>query len=791
MSAMFRPPVTASRPIGWRQVLGFDQPATGGEARFWAGLRGQQLAVLNRHAPLAAGLVLLDLVALGVVLRDGGDPVFAVAWGVVIGGLAGLWSLRWVRGRRLPVALEATPRQFWGLSAEVACFGIAWAAMMLHQLPMVTAENQLVLALISANVATVCGLSAASLPVCSIVLVSCTAAATLYGLPYWSPLATPLTWLGFLGLTIFVTRTILVSTSDLMARARSDADQDQARATIGSLLGELETHGTDWLIEVDANGRLTHASPRLCQASGRSQAALLDMALVGLIGPDRRDPAVRGAVRKLGAIFAERRAFTNLVVPVAVRGELRWWSISGTPLNDGGRFAGFRGVGTDVTEARRAEDRIVELARYDPLTGLANRALVRETIAAELPGGCALLFVDLDRFKLVNDTLGHLAGDRLLREVATRLRHVAGEGARIGRLGGDEFAVVLVSPSPARAERLARAIVDSLSRPYDLEGQSVSIGASVGYAMSPEDGATVDTLLRCADLALYEVKRSGRGAACRFATALQLRAEERRVLEVDLMQALDRGELSLAFQPIVEASDERIVGFEALLRWTHPVLGMIAPLKFIPVAEDTGAIIRIGEWVLREACAWAARWPEDIRIAVNLSPLQFEDADLPRVIAQALAENGIAPDRLELEITESVFLAERSSTMAMIARLKALGVRFALDDFGTGYSALGYLRKAEFSRIKIDRSFVQRAAECESESTAIIQAIVALANSLGMATTAEGTETRAEFEACRSLGCGQVQGYLFGHPMPPEAATALVAPALVVRTKQAALVTTD
>ena len=775
MSAMFRPPVPVSKAIGWRQVLGFDQPGTGAEASFWAQVRGRQIAALNRNVPFNVALMLVNLGVLAFVLQASADPLLVIAWGTVIGGLAGLWTLRWLRNRRLGVPRHASPALFWTISAEVACFGIAWAALMLHLLPMVTAENQIILALLSANAMAVCGLSAATLPVCGIILVGAIAAATMLGLPYWSPLATPLVCLSFVSLATVIARGILVSSGELMVRLRSDAEQDQASATIGLLLGEFEAHGSDWLIEVDATGRLTRASPRLCQASGRSEAALLDMALVGLIGPDRRDPAVRGAVRKLGMIFTERRAFSNFVVPVTVRGELRWWSISGTPLNDSGRFAGFRGVGTDVTEARRAEDRIVELARYDPLTGLANRALMRETIAAELPGGCALLFVDLDRFKLVNDTLGHLAGDRLLREVATRLRHAAGEGARIGRLGGDEFAVVLVSPSLRRTERLARAIVDSLSRPYDLEGQSVSIGASVGYAMGPEDGATVDVLLRCADLALYEVKRSGRGSACRFAAALQLRAEERRVLEVDLMQALDRGELSLAFQPIVEASDERIVGFEALLRWTHPTLGLIAPLKFIPVAEDTGAIIRIGEWVLREACAWAARWPEDIRIAVNLSPLQFEDADLPRVIAEALRDNGIAPDRLELEITESVFLAERSSTMAMIARLKALGVRFALDDFGTGYSALGYLRKAEFSRIKIDRSFVQRAAECESESTAIIQAIVALANSLGMATTAEGTETRAEFEACRSLGCGQVQGYLFGHPMPPEAATALVA----------------
>ena len=252
------------------------------------------------------------------------------------------------------------------------------------------------------------------------------------------------------------------------------------------------------------------------------------------------------------------------------------------------------------------------------------------------------------------------------------------------------------------------------------------------------------------------------------------RAVERRALEHDLARALDRGELSLAFQPIVDAADERIVGFEALLRWTHPTLGNVPPAKFIPVAEDTGLIVRIGAWVIEQALACAARWPAHLGLAVNLSALQFDDPRLPDTIARALARHGIAPERLELEITESVFLNERPATAAMIARLKALGVRFALDDFGTGYSSLGYLRKAEFSRIKIDRSFVQRAAADESESTAIIQAIVALAANLGMTTTAEGTETRAEFEACRALGCGQVQGYLFGRPMSAADADALV-----------------
>jgi predicted signal transduction protein with EAL and GGDEF domain len=321
---------------------------------------------------------------------------------------------------------------------------------------------------------------------------------------------------------------------------------------------------------------------------------------------------------------------------------------------------------------------------------------------------------------------------------------------------------------------VADAIIAAMAAPFAIDGQPVRIGASIGYALGPVDGATNDRLLKSGDFALYEAKSRGRGIACRYLPEQRERAEERRLLEADLATALERNELALAFQPIVDAKDERITGFEALLRWNHPVLGIIPPMRFIPLAEESGQIVAIGHWVIATACAWAARWPAQVRVAVNLSPAQIGDPDLVAVVERALTDNGIDPARLELEITESLFLDEKAMTIETLAALRALGVRFALDDFGTGYSALGYLHKAAFSRIKIDRSFVSRALQPNGEASAIIQAIVTLAHSLDMATTAEGTETRAEFELCRSLGCEQVQGYLFGRPMPPEEATALV-----------------
>lgn len=783
MTAMFRPPIAAASAIGWRQMLGFGQEAgDAADARFWARVRGTQLAVLNRYVPFNVGLMMLNLGALAWVLRDAANPGFVAAWAIIVAALALVWVARWQSARSTEAPETATQGHFWLISAEVASFGVLWGALMLHMLPLVDLPTQAVMVVLSIVAMGACSFAAVLLPVCGATLVLTIAVATFAGLPADSPLATPLVGMAFASFTLLALRGIMVTSFAMMARMRTQQAHAEASAVIGLLLNEFEAHGSDWLLEVDDQARLTHVSPRLCEVSGRTREALLCMPLINLLGHDRRNPAVRGAVRMLARHFTRRVAFRDVVVPVSVRNELRWWSLTGTPkFTADGSFAGFRGVGSDVTETRRASDRIAELARYDPLTGLANRALVRSSVseglarAARRKASCALLFIDLDRFKQVNDALGHHAGDGLLREVAVRLRTIAGSTPVVGRLGGDEFAIVAEGCSPRRAERIAKAIVDAMSRPFDLDGQTVTVGASVGYALGPGDGACVDTLLRAADLALYEVKGSGRGAACRFVPELQARAEERRSLERDLAQALDHGELSLAFQPIVEASDERIVGFEALLRWTHPRLGNIPPVKFIPIAEDTGLIGRIGDWVLHEACAWAARWPDDIIVSVNLSALQFDDANLPRTIRRALADNGLAPARLELEITESVFLEDRPATTAVIERLKALGVRFALDDFGTGYSSLGYLRKADFSRIKIDRSFVQRAATDAGASTAIIQAIVSLANSLGMATTAEGTETRAEFEACRALGCGQIQGYLFGRPMPPEEATALVA----------------
>jgi diguanylate cyclase (GGDEF)-like protein len=385
---------------------------------------------------------------------------------------------------------------------------------------------------------------------------------------------------------------------------------------------------------------------------------------------------------------------------------------------------------------------------------------------------CAVLLLDLDRFKQVNDTLGHPAGDALLKQVAQRLERAIGQDGQVGRLGGDEFQVIV----PGRIKRaqlgqFATGIIHTLSQPYVIEGQRVVIGVSVGIALAPDDGTTSEELIRNVDLALYAAKDQGRGRFHFFTRDLHAEAEARGRMERDLRDAIAQGQLELYYQPVVSTATEKITGFEALLRWEHPQKGWIPPGKFVETAEDSGLIAQIGEWALRTACHDLARWPEDVRVAVNVSPLQFANPQLPAIVTSAIAQAGIHPSRLELEITESVFLNDDEGTDAMFAALKRVGVRLALDDFGTGYSSLGYLKKAPFDKIKIDQSFVRGATQPGSRNGAIIAAITSLAQTLGMDTTAEGVETLDELDLVRLHGCSHVQGFIYERPMSTAAAT--------------------
>ncbi len=439
------------------------------------------------------------------------------------------------------------------------------------------------------------------------------------------------------------------------------------------------------------------------------------------------------------------------------------------PMHGGGWVA----THEDITSRVRAEAKLSHMALHDALTNLPNRLFLRDELENRLTHLAqhqkfAILCLDLDNFKSVNDTLGHPSGDNLLCQVAIRLRNCLREGDIVVRLGGDEFAILQTNISqPAETTALMSRIIEVISAPFDLDGHQVVIGVSIGVALAPSDAADPDQLLKMADMALYRAKAEGRGTYRFFEPEMDARMQARRAMEIDLRKAVQKGEFELYYQPLVNLETEQISGLEALIRWNHPERGLVPPSDFIPLAEETGLIIPIGEWVLRQACQEAARWPSHISIAVNLSPVQFKSTSITQTVVNALARSGLSAGRLELEITESVLLLNTNNVIDALHQMRAIGVRISMDDFGTGYSSLSYLRSFPFDKIKIDRSFVHELSSSE-DSMAIIRAVAGLGSSLGMRTTAEGVETREELDYLRREGCTEAQGYYFSKARPAK-----------------------
>ena len=453
---------------------------------------------------------------------------------------------------------------------------------------------------------------------------------------------------------------------------------------------------------------------------------------------------------------------------VAKAADGRVFSIVNKPIAGGGWIA----THEDISDRQRAEERIVHMARHDALTDLPNRTMFRERLEYELKrikrgDALAVLCLDLDHFKSVNDTLGHPVGDELLKVVAERLRRCIREPDTIARLGGDEFAIVMTGMhAPTDPVALAKRIREAIIKPYILDGHQILADISIGISLAPIDAAEPDLLLKNADMALYGAKADGRGTYRFFEPEMDARMKARRELDMDLRKALANGEFGLHYQPLVNIQNNEITAFEALLRWNHPVRGLVPPAEFIPIAEETGLIIPLGEWVLQGACQETANWPTNIKVAVNLSPVQLNSRNFTEVVVNALASSGMSANRLQLEITETVLLQNTFNTLATLQKLRALGVQIALDDFGTGYSSLSYLRSFPFDKIKIDRSFIQDLMS-GTEPLAIVHAIAGLAKSLNMISTAEGVETKQQLEALQALGCVEMQGYLFSQARPP------------------------
>ncbi len=613
-----------------------------------------------------------------------------------------------------------------------------------------------------------------TVPLSSILFISSASAAIICG---WLYLASPHLALASLAIAVLLISGCLMTGRSFIDKRVAEARLIEKSEVVSLLLKEFEDTGADWLWQTDTSRRITHVSPRFAHAIGQPPEQIEGKPFLQLVaGESWKSGKFSTALHELAEKLKRRDSFSNMLVPVQINGENRWWELSASPkLDDNGMFHGFRGVGSDITEQRESADKISHMARFDTLTRLPNRLQLTDAVQMALQtaekwnGRCGFMMLDLDRFKAVNDTLGHPVGDRLLARVSDRLRSIMTDNELCGRLGGDEFAIVVNDASDTQyMELLAKKIIDTLSRPYEVDQHTLYIGASVGTAIGPRDGRTVEMLMRSADLALYRSKDQGGGAFTHYEPKLHVQAEERRVMEMALRKALENDELLLNYQPVVSADSGGVVGFEALLRWNSPQFGSVSPVKFVPLAEEARLIVPIGEWVMRTACKEAMKWPSTVKVAVNVSADQLTEVNFLSMVISALEESGLPPNRLEIEVTESIFMHEGNGAAAMLDQIIALGINLSLDDFGTGYSSLGYLRKTRFSTIKVDRSFVQGAAKNAPESLAIIRAVVAMADALGMATTAEGAETAEEVQMIRRLGCSKIQGYYFGRPMIAE-----------------------
>ncbi|QDZ11215.1 putative bifunctional diguanylate cyclase/phosphodiesterase [Devosia ginsengisoli] len=574
-------------------------------------------------------------------------------------------------------------------------------------------------------------------------------------------------------LTVFTFVMVVISlnhAAGFVAHRASETQLKERGEIIGLLLREFEQSKSDWIWGFDADGAINRMSAGFTTATGVAEEALVGADFVHFLRciTPPNDPLMA----HLEQDVLEQQTFQDIELQVTADGRECWWSLTGKPaFDEGGNYLGYIGTGSDVTERKLAERRITMLAHHDPMTGLLNRTKFTEQLNScvarlERYGTpFSVMFLDLDQFKSVNDSRGHMAGDRLLTQVARRIQGLVRENDLVARLGGDEFAVIL--PNDCNVDSvgpLAARMIEEIKQVYVIDDEQINIGVSIGIAMAPMNGTRPDQILRNADLALYRAKADGRSVYRFFESQMDSEARERRLLEVELRDAIKNNELVLYYQPLVSAEDARPTGFEALVRWNHPIRGLVAPAEFIPIAEQSNLIVDIGDWTIEQACLAAVNWPEHLTVAVNLSAKHFRRSDISVVVKRALAMSGLAAPRLEIEITEGLLMENPEAVVEKLGEIRALGVTIAMDDFGTGYSSLSYLLKFPFDKIKIDRSFVDASSDDEVARD-ILKAIASLGKTLKLKITAEGVETQAQAEFLSGIACHQLQGFYFARPL--------------------------
>lgn len=581
-------------------------------------------------------------------------------------------------------------------------------------------------------------------------------------------------------------RHIIGTSANIVLRIGREQELKISAETINMLLTDFTEQGSDWLIEFYEDGRLINPCDRMAEASSCPREELEYSNIFDIIDDDQSSNELRDRI-------FQGKSLRNHIVSLKIKGEQRWWSITAkvaqnNDLDDEGDSKSnyhFRGVVGDITAQKQAEEKVNYMAHYDSLTDLPNRFYFNQRLNKAMEQSdtrFALMYLDLDNFKPINDTLGHPIGDKLLQFVSRRLQSCLQSHDMVARLGGDEFAIIIQNCDQPVYNEIAERLIAQLSKPFHIDGHDIIIGCSIGIAVARHDGENPEKLLRSADLALYSAKSNGRNRAVRYELGMDETAQYRRMLEIDMRDALSQDEMMLHYQPIVDLNKDETIGYEALIRWDHPKRGIVMPDHFIAVAEETGLIVQLGEWAIRKAIDDMTQWPATYNLSINLSPAQMSSPSLIGTIVNMLAKTSIASHRICLEITETVLMQDSEANLATLYKLRSLGLKIALDDFGTGYSSLNYLRSFPFDKIKIDRCFVDEIDSSE-DCQAIIKSIVDLANSLGISSAAEGVERDEQIQYLRDRGCVEAQGYLYSKAVPQSELSGLRRRAVILADK--------
>lgn len=730
-------------------------------------------SIVQMTPALSCGALVIAFHLLAVSIDTPELPAVS-AWLIALVAMTGFGVRSWFRSMRNDRPRHNPDKAARHAIIGAGMIGIVWAALPLIMLPAATPTIQVVVPVAMAAVILSAAISYSALPQAAFTFLLPVIGASLIGTRLISSdFLANLLAIMLLSLVPIIATIVIRTGRSLVKHVMREIDSRAQKNVISLLLREFEENSSDWLWEFGADGKIDRVSDRFSMATEMSKAELIGKDFIQFLQALSTGEAFH--IDEIVSAIEAHETFHAVEVNLNVGNSEVVWRLTGKAAFDpSGNYCGYIGTASDVTAEKTAEKKINYLAHYDALTGLLNRArfadMLNQCVSRLERYGTpfSVFYLDLDRFKLINDSSGHLVGDKLLVEVGKRIRAQVRESDIVARLGGDEFAVILPNlADAAEASILAERLVNAIEDPFEIDTETLSIGLSVGIAIAPINGTRPDQILRNADLALYRAKEEGRGMYRFFEAEMDSDARERRMLEIELRQALIDGEFVLHYQPLVAAEDGVPSGFEALVRWNHPIRGIVPPAEFVPIAEQSGLIREFGDWTIREACRAASKWPNELTVAVNLSPKHFMLSDIEKVVQEALEETGLRPNRLELEITESLLIDRSDEVIEKLGNLKELGVTIAMDDFGTGYSSLSYLLKFPFDKIKIDRSFVT-ALTTDPAARDILRSIVALGKTLKMNITAEGVENNEQADFLKDVACNHFQGFLFAKPMSPD-----------------------